>query len=76
MQLLDIVILIRNLPVLNLYRGQVGTVVDVNKSSEFEVEFIELQGKTYTFKTLNACNLMRIHNSPLSQTAFPRWRRF
>lgn len=60
MELLDVVVLIRDLPDLNLRKGQVGTIVEVYKSDDFEVEFVDLQGKTYALETLNASELMQI----------------
>ncbi len=38
MKLLDIVALLENLPELNLYRGQVGTIVEEYEPGVFEVE--------------------------------------
>ncbi len=69
MKLLDVVILMKDLPALNLRKGQVGTVVEVYESDDFEIEFVDLQGKTYALETLNANDLMQIHYSPVPQTA-------
>jgi hypothetical protein len=68
-KLLDVVVLIKDMPELNLHKGQVGTVVEVYEPDEFEVEFADLQGKAYALETLNAKELMQIHYSPLPQTA-------
>ncbi len=46
-QLLDVVALIEDLPAENLYRGQVGIVVEILAPDAFEVEFINNQGQTY-----------------------------
>lgn len=47
-KLLDVVALASDLPEYNLWRGQVGTVVEVLRRGEaFEVEFADRQGRTY-----------------------------
>lgn len=69
MKLLDVVVLTKDSPKLSLRKGQVGTVVEVYDHNDFEVEFVDLQGKTYALETLNANELMQIHYSPLPQTA-------
>jgi len=68
-KLLDVVILVKGLPDLNLCKGQVGTIVEVYEADDFEVEFVDLQGKTYALETFNASELMQIHYSPLPQIA-------
>ena len=45
MKLLDTVALMVNMPALNLYRGQVGTIVEEYEPGVFEVEFSDLQGR-------------------------------
>lgn len=46
--LLDVVALTNDLPEYNLWRGQVGTVVEVlGRGEAFEVEFADRQGRTY-----------------------------
>ena len=69
MKLLDVVVLIKSLPELNLHQGQVGTIVEIYDGNDFEVEFVDLKGKTYAIETLSASSLMQIHYSPLPQTA-------
>ncbi|MGB3291427.1 MAG: DUF4926 domain-containing protein [Phormidesmis sp.] len=69
MELLDVVVLTKDLPDSNLRKGQIGTVVEVYESDDLEVEFVDLQGKTYALETLNASELMQIHYSPLPQIA-------
>ena len=47
-KLLDVVALTNDLPECSLWRGQVGTVVEVLRRGEvFEVEFADRQGRTY-----------------------------
>lgn len=69
MELLDVVALTKNQPDLDLWKGQVGTIVEVYEPNVFEVEFVDLEGKTYALETLNASQLMQLHYAPLPQTA-------
>ena len=69
MKLLDVVALTQDLPNFNLYKGQVGTIVEVYESDVFEVEFVDLQGKTYAVETLNTSQVIQLHYQPLPQTA-------
>ena len=57
MKLLDVVVLTKDLPELNLRRGQIGTIVEVYQPDDFEVEFVDLQGNTYALETLNGSQL-------------------
>lgn len=68
MKLLDVVALTEDLPNLKLYKGQVGTVIEVYEPEVFEVEFVDIQGKTYALETLNAIQLMQLYYAPLPQT--------
>jgi hypothetical protein len=52
MKLQDVVAVILDLPEQNLYKGQVGTIVEVYEPEVFEVEFVDSQGKTYAVETL------------------------
>jgi hypothetical protein len=69
MKLLDIVALTQDLPGLNLSKGQVGTIVELYEPTVFEVEFVDLQGKTYAVETLNTNQLMQLHHQPVPQAA-------
>ncbi len=47
-KLFDSVALLEDLPEENLWRGQVGAVVEIyNYGEAFEVEFVDTGGKTY-----------------------------
>jgi ribosomal protein L21E len=47
-KLFDIVALTEDMPHLNLYRGQVGTVVEIlADGNAFEVEFSDRDGRTF-----------------------------
>ena len=67
MKFLDIVTLLKNLPELNLYRGQVGTIVEEYEPGVFEVEFSDNTGKAYAIETLTEQQLMVLHHAPLKQ---------
>jgi hypothetical protein len=69
MKLLDVVALTQDAPALNLCKGQVGTIVEIYEPNVFEVEFVDLQGKTYAVETLNASQLMSLYHEPMLQTA-------
>lgn len=69
MELLDVVALTQDISALNLRKGQVGTIVEVYESAVFEVEFVDLQGKTYAVETLNASQLMPLYHQRIPQSA-------
>ncbi|PSN09979.1 DUF4926 domain-containing protein [filamentous cyanobacterium CCP5] len=68
MKLLDVVALLEDLPELGLFRGQVGTIVEVYEPKVFEVEFSDLKGKTYALETLQASQLILLHHKPLADS--------
>lgn len=61
-KLLDGVALLEDLRELELYRGQVGTIVEVYEPGVFEVEFSDLNGCAYAIETLKAHQLMVLHH--------------
>ncbi|MCP4412774.1 MAG: DUF4926 domain-containing protein [Gammaproteobacteria bacterium] len=60
-ELLDVVALIKDLTQHKLYRGQVGTVVEILAKNVFEVEFSDDEGQTYAMLALRADQLMVLH---------------
>jgi len=66
MKVLDVVALLENLPEINLYRGQVGTIVEEYEAGVFEVEFSDNTGKAYALEMLNQNQLMVLHHYSLS----------
>lgn len=60
-QLLDVVALLEDLPEEGLYRGQVGTIVELLENDIFEVEFNDDEGQTYAMLPLPAHQLMMLH---------------
>jgi Domain of unknown function (DUF4926) len=66
-QLLDVVALTVDLPQYNLWRGQVGTVVEIlANGNAFEVEFSDRDGRTYESVGLRPEQIMRLHFEPAS----------
>ncbi|MBF2057621.1 MAG: DUF4926 domain-containing protein [Cyanobacterium sp. T60_A2020_053] len=66
MKLYDIVALLQDLPELNLYRGQVGTIIEEYEPDVFEVEFVTNAGKVYALETLFAEQIILLHHAPLT----------
>jgi hypothetical protein len=67
MKLLDTVALLEGMPMLNLYSGQIGTIVEAYESGVFEVEFVDVKGRTYALETLEASQLMLLQYQCLSE---------
>ena len=67
MKLLDTVALVEDMPALNLYRGQVGTIVETYEPDVFEVEFSDFEGRTYALETLRASQLMLLRYQLLKE---------
>ncbi|NJM00392.1 MAG: DUF4926 domain-containing protein [Synechococcaceae cyanobacterium SM2_3_2] len=65
MKMLDVVALIEDYPKANLKRGQVGTIVEDYGDQVFEVEFVDLDGRTYAVETLAAQQLIQLLHQPV-----------
>jgi hypothetical protein len=66
-KLLDVIALTIDLPEYNLWRGQVGTVVELlADSTAFEVEFSDRDGRTYESVGLRPEQIMVLHFEPAS----------
>ncbi|MEH2006474.1 DUF4926 domain-containing protein [Nostoc sp.] len=71
-ELLDVVALTVDLPEYNLYRGQVGTVVELlADGAAFEVEFSDRNGRTYESVGLRPEQIMVLHFEPASPDSVP-----
>lgn len=69
-KLLDVVALIVDLPQYNLWRGQVGTVVEILASGRaFEVEFSDRSGRTYESLGLRLEQIMVLHFEPIAPSS-------
>jgi hypothetical protein len=62
---LDVVALMKDLPERDLYRGQVGTVVESLAPDVFEVEFSDNEGRAYASLALKAEQLLVLHHEPV-----------
>jgi hypothetical protein len=66
-KLLDVVALTVALPEYNLWRGQVGTVVEILAGgTACEVEFSDREGRTYESLELRPEQFMVLHYAPLA----------
>ena len=63
--ILDVVALTEDLPDRDLYRGQVGTVVEALAPDIFEVEFSDDEGRAYAALALNASQLLILRYEPV-----------
>jgi len=69
-KLLDVVALTVDLPKYNLWRGQVGTVVEtLANGTAFEVEFSDRNGRTYESVGLRPDQIMVLRFEPASPDA-------
>lgn len=72
-ELLDVVALTIDLPEQNLWRGQVGTVVEIlADGAAFEVEFSDRQGRTYESLGLRPEQMMVLHFEPANPDSQPK----
>jgi hypothetical protein len=63
---LDTVALTIDVPADGLIRGSVGTVVQRYSPHEFEVEFVNNDGRTYALVTLKDDQLLRLNFDPIA----------
>ena len=71
-KLLDVVALTVDLPEYNLWRGQVGTVVEIlADGAAYEVEFSDRNGRTYESLGLRPDQIMVLHYEPLTTLPEP-----
>lgn len=67
-KLLDVVALTVDLPEYNLFRGQVGTVVELlANGTAYEVEFNDRSGRTYESIGVRPEQIMLLHFEPVSR---------
>ena len=66
-KLLDVVALTVDLPEYHLWRGQVGTVVEILAGgAACEVEFSDREGRTYESLGLRPDQILVLHYAPLA----------
>lgn len=65
--LLDVVALTVDLPEYRLWRGQVGTIVEIlANGTAYEVEFSDRNGRTYESVALRPEQMMILHFEPMN----------
>jgi Domain of unknown function (DUF4926) len=62
--ILDVVAITQDLPERGLYRGQVGTVVEILAPDVFEVEFSDDEGRAYASTSLETDQLLALRYEP------------
>jgi hypothetical protein len=73
-RLLDVVALTENLPEYNLWRGEIGAVVECYPDNAYEVEFVAQDGYTYALVTLRGDQVVplrqkRAHSDTIAEPA-------
>ena len=64
-QLLDVVVLVRDLPADGLEAGDLGTVVELLDADTFEVEFVAASGRTHALVTLTSAAVRPVADDDL-----------
>jgi len=64
-ELLDTVVLARDIPAHGLLAGDLGAIVEVYGSDAFEVEFVTASGRTGALVTLQAEDIRSIEDTDL-----------
>ncbi len=67
--ILEVVALTEDLPERGLYRGQVGTVVEILEPGVFEIEFSDDEGHAYAFVALKADQLLVLRYEPVEASS-------
>lgn len=65
LNLLDVVVLVIDLPAEKLKKGSLGTIVEVFNNGRFLVEFADVNGVTYALPVLAATQLMKVYQEPI-----------
>ncbi len=69
LELLDAIVLDKDLPTLGLRRGTMGTIVEVINADTFLVEFSAVSGESYAMEFLKKNQLLKIHQQPVHVAA-------
>ena len=64
-QLLDVVALATDIPKHNLFRGEIGAVVECYPGNAYEVEFVTAEGKTVGLLTLSSADIRPMGNTEI-----------
>lgn len=69
LELLDAIVLDKDLPALGLRRGTIGTIVEVINADTFLVEFSAVNGESYAIEFLKKNQLLKVHQEPVHVAA-------
>jgi uncharacterized protein DUF4926 len=61
-ELLDVVALLEDSPSDGLVRGQVGTIVEVLEPGVFEIDFSDVNGRSYAIAPFRTDQLLLLHH--------------
>ena len=64
-QLLDTIVLDRDVPEHGLRKGDLGAIVEIHEPDAFEVEFVTASGRTAALLTLNARDIRPVADDDL-----------
>lgn len=64
-QLLDVVVLTRDMPGEGLRRGDLGAIVEVHSADAFIVEFVAASGRTQALVTLGPADVRAVADNDL-----------
>jgi hypothetical protein len=65
-KLLDVVALLVDKPADHLVSGHVGTVVEIYSPEDFEVEFLDSEGRTFALTELKRNELLVLKHEPVA----------
>ena len=73
-KLLDVVVLTKDIPEHNLWRGEIGAVVECYPNDAYEVEFVAQDGYTYALVILRGNQMValkqkRIHSDMMVESS-------
>ncbi len=64
--LLDVVVLLMDMPDEKIRKGSLGTVVETFTNGTYLVEFTDLNGVTYAMPIIPADQLIKVHQEPVN----------
>ena len=65
LKILDVVVLLTDLPADKLKKGSLGTIVEDFSNGSFLVEFADVHGVSYALPVLTAGQLLKVHQEPI-----------
>lgn len=65
LDLLDVVVLLKDIPDAKIRKGSLGTVVETFTDDVYLIEFADSKGVTYAMPVIPASQLMKVHQEPV-----------